>query len=59
MLLVYAGYRGTALVAHAASLQVSRIVVHGNVRLSNGEVQAIVGGLRGTNILTADLVRLS
>ena len=33
----------------------SRITVHGNVRLSSGEVQAIVDGLRGTSILTADL----
>ena len=32
-----------------------RIVVHGNVRLSSGEVQALVDGLRGTSILTADL----
>ena len=29
--------------------------MHGNVRLSSGEVQAIVDGLRGTSILTADL----
>jgi cell division protein FtsQ len=29
--------------------------VHGNVRLSSGDVQGIVDGLRGANILTADL----
>ena len=29
--------------------------MHGNVRLSAGEVQALVDGLRGTSILTADL----
>ena len=52
---VYAGYRGSDLVLHASSLQVRRISVHGNVRLSSGEVQAMVEGLRGTNILTADL----
>lgn len=51
----YAGYRGTALVVHASSLQVRRIAVHGNVRISSGEVQAIVDGLRGSSILTADL----
>jgi len=51
----YAGYRATALVLHAASLQVRTISVHGNVRISSGEVQAMVNGLRGTNILTADL----
>ena len=34
-----------------------RISVHGNVRLSSGEVRAIVDGLRGSSILTADLPR--
>jgi cell division protein FtsQ len=52
---LYAGYRGTNLVLQASGLQVRRITVHGNVRLSSGEVQAIVDGLRGSNILTADL----
>ena len=51
----YAGYRGTTLVLHASGLQVRRIAVHGNVRISSGEVQAIVDGLRGSSILTADL----
>jgi cell division protein FtsQ len=41
----------------ASTLQVSHIVVRGNVRLSSGEVQAIVVGLRGSSILTADLDR--
>lgn len=52
---LYAGYRGTTLVLHASSLQVQRISVHGNVRLSSGDVQSIVDGLRGSSILTADL----
>jgi cell division protein FtsQ len=56
LLVTYAGYRGSMLVLHAAALQVRKISVHGNVRLSSGEVTAIVDGLRGTNILTADLV---
>ena len=51
----YAGYRATVLVLHASGLQVRRIDVHGNVRLSSGDVQTIVDGLRGSNILTADL----
>jgi cell division septal protein FtsQ len=51
----YAGYRATTLVLHASGLQVRRIVVHGNARISSGEVQAIVDGLRGSSILTADL----
>jgi len=52
---LYAGYRGGTLVLHASTLQVRRISVHGNVRLSSGEVAAIVEGLRGASILTADL----
>ena len=51
----YAGYTATTLVLHASALQVRRIAVHGNVRISSGEVQAIVDGLRGSSILTADL----
>ena len=53
----YAGYRATHLVLHASALQVRRISVRGNVRLSSGEVQAIIDGLRGSSILTADLPR--
>ena len=45
LVVVYAGYRGGDLVLHASSLQVRRISVHGNVRLSSGEVQAMVEGL--------------
>ena len=51
----YAAYRGFDLVVSASSLQVRRISVHGNVRLSSGEVQTLVDGLRGRSILTADL----
>jgi cell division protein FtsQ len=54
-LAVYAAYRAFDLVVSASALQVQRIAVHGNTRLSAGEVQTIVGGLRGTSILTADL----
>jgi len=54
-LVVYAGYRAVTLVVSASTLQVRRIAVRGNVRISAGEVQALVEGLRGTNILTADL----
>jgi cell division protein FtsQ len=55
LVVLYAAYRGTTLVVQASGLQVRRITVHGNVRLSSGEVQAIVEGLRGSSILTADL----
>jgi cell division protein FtsQ len=54
-LVVYAGYRAVELVMSASALQVRHITVRGNVRLSSGEVRALVNGLRGTNILTADL----
>lgn len=52
---VYSTYRAFDLVLHASTLQVRRISVHGNVRLSSGEVRALIDGLRGTSIITADL----
>jgi cell division septal protein FtsQ len=55
LVVAYAGYRGTTLVLHASGLQVRKIAVRGNVRISSGEVQAMVDGLRGSSILTADL----
>jgi cell division protein FtsQ len=54
-LAVYGGWRGTALVLGAPALQISRITVHGNHRLSTGEVMALIDGLRGRNILTVGL----
>jgi cell division protein FtsQ len=54
-LALYGGWRGTALVLGAPALQVSRISVRGNERLSSGEVLALVDGLRGQNILTVNL----
>ena len=55
VVLGYAGYRGATLIAAASSLQVGHMVVRGQVRLSTGEVLALVEGLRGQNILAADL----
>jgi cell division protein FtsQ len=55
LLVAYAAYRAFDLVVSASALQVSKISVRGNVRLSSGEVRALVDGLRGTNILAADL----
>ena len=52
---LYSTYRAVDLVRHAEMLQVSRISVNGNVRVSSGEVNALMVGLRGTNILSADL----
>lgn len=47
----YAAWRGMSLVATAPMLQVSRITVTGNERLSAGEVQALLEGLHGRNIV--------
>ena len=55
LVLGYAGYRGVTLIAAASSLQIGHMVVRGQARLSTGEVLALVEGLRGQNILAADL----
>jgi cell division protein FtsQ len=52
---LYAAYRGGTAVMHAGMLQVDRIVVRGTDRLSVGEVLAVLNGLRGQNIVWADL----
>src|SRR5687767_4736694 len=52
---VYAVYRGGSVVTHASILQIDDIVIRGNGRLSNGEVLAVLGGLRGENIVMTDL----
>src|SRR5688572_28606361 len=57
VLAIYATYRAFDLVVSASTLQVKKISVRGNVRLSSGEVQALVDDLRGTSILTADLAK--
>jgi cell division septal protein FtsQ len=54
-IVAYGVYRGCALVLDARVLQVSRVVVSGNVHLSTGEVQQLVHGLVGAHILMADL----
>lgn len=56
-LAAYGGWRGTALLLGAPVLQVSRISMRGNERLSAGEVLGLVDGLRGKNILTVDLAQ--
>ena len=57
ILLGYATYEGVTLVAAAPSLQIGHMTVRGHERLSTGEVLALVAGLRGQNILAADLGR--
>jgi len=53
----YAAYRGSVAVAHARVLQVDRVVVRGNQRLSTGDVLAALAGLRGENLIWTDLNR--
>ena len=52
---LYGAYRGAHLVLSAEALQVTRITVSGNVRLSKGEIVALMDGLRGQSMMTADL----
>src|SRR3954463_1099487 len=54
-LVTYAAYRAFDLAVGASALQVRSISVHGNVRLSAGEVRALAEGIRGKSLLTADL----
>ena len=53
--IAYACYRGTALITTAPALQIDRIVVHGNERLSTGEILGVLDGLRGSSIIRARL----
>jgi cell division protein FtsQ len=57
LVILYASYRSVDLVAGSSLLQVQRIRVHGNVKLTVGEVQALMRGLQGSNILTTNLTR--
>jgi cell division protein FtsQ len=56
-IVVYAGYRGVALVTAAPALRVSAVTVQGARQLSAKDVVERVRGLRGENIVTADLER--
>jgi cell division septal protein FtsQ len=47
--------RATRDAAAAHVLEVDRIIVRGNERLSKGEVLAVLNGLRGENVLWTDL----
>jgi cell division protein FtsQ len=53
----YLVYRGGAALTGARLLQVDRIVVRGNERLSHKEVAAILDGLMGENLVLCDLDR--
>jgi cell division septal protein FtsQ len=49
------GYRGASVVTHAHVLQIDRILVSGNERMSKGEVLAVLNGLRGESLVWTDL----
>jgi cell division protein FtsQ len=52
---LYAGYRGVALVLSTDALTVTRITVSGNTKLSRGEVISLLDGLSGRNMVFLDL----
>jgi cell division protein FtsQ len=55
--IIYGTYRGASLLLSAEALQITKITVSGNARLSRGEVVALLDGLRGQSMITADLER--
>ena len=57
MVVAYPAYRGIRILLGAHVLRVDRILVRGNERLSQGEVLAVLNGLRGQSLLTTDLDR--
>jgi cell division protein FtsQ len=55
VLVGYGLYRGGVVAANARVLQIDRIAVGGNKWLSDGEVLAILAGLRGESLMWTDL----
>jgi cell division protein FtsQ len=55
LLAAVAAAQAVNLIVDADSLRVRKVIVRGNVRLSSGEVIALLGPVRGGSILTADL----
>ena len=55
VVVAYGVYLGSSSVAHAHVLRVDRILVRGNERLSQGEVLAVLSGLRGESLVWTDL----
>src|SRR5262249_34127696 len=53
--LAYGVQRAAGVAAAAHVVEVDRIVVRGNERLSKGDVLAVLNGLRGENVLWTDL----
>jgi cell division protein FtsQ len=55
VVLLFVFARGRTVMAQLGVLQVDRVVVHGNQRLSKGEVLAVLSGLRGESLFWTDL----
>jgi cell division protein FtsQ len=55
LVLAYGVYRMSAVAAQAHVLQIDRISIRGNERLSNSEVMALLNGLRGESLVWTDL----
>ena len=51
----YGVYRTSVVAAQAHVLLVDNIVVHGNERLTDGEVMTVLAGLRGESLMWTDL----
>jgi cell division protein FtsQ len=51
----YSLYRLSWIAAHAHVLQIDRVIVRGNERLSEGEVLAVLSGMRGESLVWTDL----
>jgi cell division protein FtsQ len=54
-LLATGGYQGALAAKHSPVFAVRAVVLEGNARLSSGEADALLTGLRGENLLTANL----
>jgi cell division septal protein FtsQ len=57
VVVAYGVYVGSTIVAHAHVLRVDRILVRGTERLSQGEVLAVLSGLRGESLVWTNLDR--
>jgi len=55
--LAYGVYLLSQSVAQANVLRIDRIVIHGNDRMSEGDVKALLSGLRGESLVWTDLTR--
>jgi cell division septal protein FtsQ len=55
IVMLYAATRAVHLLTAAPALRIDRVVVHGNHELSLRDVYGLLHGLRGSNIMLADL----